>query len=364
MDPGHIAILICSNVIGGHELQAAELGKSLAKHASVTFLLNKFDHAPVFEATGLEVRILDGLLLEPGKLPFQFFNGWRHRSMVRELVKNYDHIIVSAGTVEAGISAGFCFYNYKSNSLYLPSFCDRVPIWGWPGYIYNCILAASCKFFDQLIVINKIQARIIYAFTSVPTLVVENQIRKVTPSNHNGPSRLVFVGRLDAIKRINELIVWLDSEANPIKQLLLIGDGPLRQELEELAKNCRYLNCSFLGWMSPNEQDQLIRSSDVLVLNSLVEGEPMVIREGRLRGMNFAVRNINGVRGVTLKKERFNSQKELMGILSRLSSQSKHQEGFDWKGDQIKNEKRRLNSILMLHSRIFAVNPKTKNMKI
>jgi uncharacterized protein YoxC len=33
-------------------------------------------------------------------------------------------------------------------------------------------------------------------------------------------------------------------------------------------------------------------------------------------------------------------------------------------GDQIKNEKRRLNSILMLHSRIFAVNPKTKNMKI
>jgi glycosyltransferase involved in cell wall biosynthesis len=351
-----IAILVCTNVIGGHEFQAAELGKSLARYASVTFFVNQINHAPLFQSTGLEVFIVEGILLEPGKLPLQYLNSWRRREIIRALVQNYDHVIVSAGTVEAAISVGFCLHGYKLSSLYLPSFCDRVLMWGWPGYIYNCILATSCKVFDQIIAINRIQARLIHAITKVPTLVVENQIRKVVPSNQRGPHRLVFVGRLDNIKRVDELMIWLDSNENPISQLLLIGDGPSRQELEALAKTFQHLNCSFLGWKSPEEQDQLIRSSDVLVLNSLVEGEPMVIREGRLRGMNFAVRNIHGVRGITSRKERFSSQKELLDILVRIEGQSKLQGVFDHAADKINDEKKRLNNIAVLLSKIFLTN--------
>ena len=56
------------------------------------------------------------------------------------------------------------------------------------------------------------------------------------------------------------------------------------------------------------EQDRLIRSNDILVLNSLLEGEPLVIREACFRSMKIVARDITGVRGVATYSERYISQ--------------------------------------------------------
>lgn len=315
-----LAVFVCTNVIGGHEFQAAALAKSLAEHVPVTVFVNHPEHVKVFEDVGLEISVVEEVLLERGPLPKQLLNGWRRRTEIRSLVEGFDHVIVSAGAVEAGVAVGLALQGRRrSLSMYLPSFYDRVPLWGWKGHLYNSALGAVCRLFDFIITINRIQARVIRAFSGVPTLVVTNRIRQVHQSAEQGSSRLIFVGRMDQQKRIGELMHWLDSDLNPFNELLLIGDGPLRQLLERQALELKHLNCIFLGWLKPEDQDRLIRTTDVLMLNSLIEGEPLVVREARARGMNILVREIVGTRGITSRKERFRSQNELLDRLSAIA---------------------------------------------
>lgn len=306
-----VAFLICSNVIGGHEFQSAALASSMSDHFSVKIFVNRAEHIKVFSDLGLDVELAEGVLLEVGSLAVQWARGWINRHAIRKLVTGFDHVIVCAGAVEAGVASGIALKGHIPNSMYLPFFYDRVPVWGWKGGIYNCMLASFCTLFDRVITINRIQAHVINVFSGVSAVVVTNKIRDVHPPLDLGPPRLVFVGRLDHQKRIGELIEWLDTPANPVRELLLIGDGPLRKQLEHKADRLAYLKCSFLGWRSPEEQDRIIRGNDILVLNSLLEGEPLVIREARARGMKIVARNIVGTRGVTARTERYASQTEL-----------------------------------------------------
>jgi glycosyltransferase involved in cell wall biosynthesis len=315
-----VAILVCSRVVGGHEYQVAALAQSLAAHVSVSVYINQPDHASLFNSSELKVCLKEGQLLRPGTVLIQYLDGWRRRNVIRSLVESYDYVIVSAGAVEAAIAAGVALRGYKPMSMYLPFFYDRVPVWGWTGHLYNCILARSCRLYDRIITINRIQAYVIRAFSGVSTFVVPNKIREVQRPVEQGPPRLVFVGRLDQQKRVDELMHWLDSEANPVRELVLIGDGPLRQQLANQALTLTFLNCSFLGWRGPEEQDRLIRSNDILVLNSLLEGEPLVIREARFRSMKIVARDIIGVRGVTTCSERYTSQDELIDLLLKFSN--------------------------------------------
>lgn len=315
-----VAILVCSRVLGGHEYQVAALAQSLAAHVSVSVYVNQPDHASLFNAPELNVCLKEGQLLRPGKLLTQYLDGWCRRNAIRSLVESHDYVIVSAGAVEAAIAAGVALRGYKPMSMYLPFFYDRVPVWGWFGHLYNFILARSCRLYDHIITINRIQAYVIRAFSGVLTFIVPNKIREVQSAVEQGPARLIFVGRLDHQKRLDELMHWLDLDTNPVKELLLIGDGPWRQQLEHQAKAMKYLKCSFLGWRNPKEQDQLIFKNDILVLNSLLEGEPLVIREARLRGMKIVTRDIIGVRGVTTRSERYASQDELINLLLKFTN--------------------------------------------
>jgi glycosyltransferase involved in cell wall biosynthesis len=174
------------------------------------------------------------------------------------------------------------------------------------------------------------------------------------PTVERGHARLVYVGRFDHLKRVDELMKWLDTEVNPVSELLLIGDGPLRTKLEQQAQTLTYLKCIFLGWKSPEEQDRLIRSSDILVLNSLLEGEPLVIREARARGMKILVRSIVGTRGVTARKERFDTQSELIDRILIINDGSYVADlvtrNFKKNNDAIKREKEILALIKIFHS--------------
>lgn len=326
MSRTRVALLACTNVIGGHEFQAAALGRSLMAHVELTVFINREEHAAMFRDAGVEVRMATGLLLEPGSLPRQCIAGWRRRKQVRELLEGFDHVIVSAGAVEAGIAAGVALKGHKPTSMYLPSFCDRVPMWGWKGHLYNCILSLTCRLFDRIITINKIQAYIISSFTGRPTAVVRNLVRPVSRPTVSGPPRLIYIGRLDAQKRLGELLRWLDFKDTPYQSMLIVGDGPLRAPLEDQAGRLQYMHCIFHGWMNAAAQDALFGSNDILILNSVIEGEPLVIREAQLRGMKVVARDIPGVRGITRKTRRFSTQEDLARCLQQMVATAAPQE--------------------------------------
>ncbi|MEO6809279.1 MAG: glycosyltransferase [Isosphaeraceae bacterium] len=96
----------------------------------------------------------------------------------------------------------------------------------------------------------------------------------------------LFVGRLAAQKGVDDLLKALDllQHVRPDLRTLIVGDGPLRGDLEELANAFRLGGSArFLGHR--DDVPRLLAAADLLVLPSLYEGLPNVV----LEAMRFRV---------------------------------------------------------------------------
>ena len=100
----------------------------------------------------------------------------------------------------------------------------------------------------------------------------------------------VFVGRLSEEKGLRTLIESWELWGEAAPRLHLIGDGPLRDELQEQAAG---LNVVFLGQLPAEQAQSEIAAAQMLVLPSeCFEGFPMVIREAFAFGTPAAVSNL------------------------------------------------------------------------
>lgn len=99
---------------------------------------------------------------------------------------------------------------------------------------------------------------------------------------------ILFVGRLTGQKGVDYLLdVWkMFSEQEQIWKLRIVGDGPMRQEMEERISNENIPNIIFEG----NQKDvsQYYKQSQILCVTSRFEGWPLVLTEGMSYG-NIAV---------------------------------------------------------------------------
>ncbi|HEV3168358.1 MAG TPA: glycosyltransferase [Isosphaeraceae bacterium] len=91
----------------------------------------------------------------------------------------------------------------------------------------------------------------------------------------------LYVGRLDPQKGLSTLLdaASVVAGAHPNWHLALVGDGPLRQELESQATRSPELadRVHWLGWR--DDVPALLKTADLLVLPSLWEGMPNVVLE-------------------------------------------------------------------------------------
>ncbi len=108
-----------------------------------------------------------------------------------------------------------------------------------------------------------------------------------------------FVGRLVPIK---DVVTLLEAFAGVIKQvpiarLLIVGDGPLRAELEEQAR-CLGIaeQVCFAGWQ-PSLPD-VYRAIDVLMLTSRNEGTPVAIIEAMAAALPVIATDVGGISDV------------------------------------------------------------------
>lgn len=315
-----IAFVISTNTLGGHEFQSLELIKLAVKFCRVTVFVNSPIFESIFKIDGVCVILTNEKLFKPGKIYRQLINGVLHSNFYRKLFVDFDRVIVCAGTLEAGLMVGLGMLGSKKTDLYLPSLYDRKVIWGNVGIVYTCLLRVLTNLFSRIITINRIQAKLVSPFFFGDVFVVRNKIPdlELLTKSQSKP-RLLAIGRLDKQKKIIELIEWLDTEINPFDQLLIIGDGPLRSAVEAAAEKAKYIKVSMLGWINTNDQANYIYSNDILMLNSVIEGEPMVIREANARGMSVIARDIPGVKGVTYRSNRYQSYAELMKLLKLAS---------------------------------------------
>ena len=106
----------------------------------------------------------------------------------------------------------------------------------------------------------------------------------------NRSNDIVYVGRLSSEKGLNTLVrAWKKwGEAAP--RIKIVGDGPMKAELELLSKGA---NIEFLGQLSGDAAQQEISLARLLILPSeCFEGFPMVLREAFAFGTPAVVSNL------------------------------------------------------------------------
>jgi glycosyltransferase involved in cell wall biosynthesis len=93
-----------------------------------------------------------------------------------------------------------------------------------------------------------------------------------------------WVGRLVPIKAPHRIIEIAKACAliQAHVRFLIVGDGPLRRELEELVTK-ENLSIQFLGWQS--EIEPVLAVTDLMLLTSLNEGMPVSLIEAQMAGI-------------------------------------------------------------------------------
>ncbi len=119
------------------------------------------------------------------------------------------------------------------------------------------------------------------------------------------PLKIITVGRLSEIKGQRYLIQALQ---NTEAELYLIGDGDLREELENLAKNL-HVSVHFLGFVPSDEIPVYLCQSHIFALPSLNEGMSNSLLEAMASGLPVIVTDVGGTKellqdnGILVEKE-------------------------------------------------------------
>lgn len=112
---------------------------------------------------------------------------------------------------------------------------------------------------------------------------------------HADAVRFLYAGRLSAVKNVGPIIEAVRDYHRDCS-LNILGDGEERESLERLAAGCDRIH--FLGAVRPDEVQQAMCESDVLVMNSTFEGIPMTILEALGCGLPVITTDVGGIREV------------------------------------------------------------------
>lgn len=160
---------------------------------------------------------------------------------------------------------------------------------------------------------------------------------RFTPRSHTGEgSRLLFVGRLDAVKGLPVLLEALSAlrKQRPDVALMVVGDGPDRARLEQRASEpdlAGYVD--FSGFQTPDEVRGHLASTDVFVMTSFAEGVPVVLMEAMMAGVPVVAPRIAGIaelveHGVNGEMTPPGDQASIVAAIDKLLSDGARRESY------------------------------------
>ena len=119
---------------------------------------------------------------------------------------------------------------------------------------------------------------------------------RYTPGPRSRGDKLLFVGRLAAVKGLPILFQALTQIDKPGLSLAIIGDGPDRAALEAMALDLGLeKQITFLGYRSQSEVAAMLKDTDVFVLPSFAEGVPVVLMEAMAAEVPVIATRIAGI---------------------------------------------------------------------
>ena len=303
--------LIQKQQLRGAEIFASQLSAHLSEKGNTVILVNLFGGDAALPFDG-QTTTLNG----NQKARLHDVAGWRKLAqIIRD--ENPDVIQANAGdTLKYAVFSKIffrwkqpiVFRNASTISLYVKTLPQRI----WNGFLF--------RFTDKIISVSKTSANdFMQTFPGQKHKVITIPIgiehvefaaaRNVKTNgrallNGDGGIRIIHVGGFTFEKNHIELIDIFDLilKRTQSAYLYLVGDGPLKAEIEELVRkrglSSRVKFCGF----QKNAMDY-IRSADVLVLPSIIEGLPGVILEAFYCRTPVVAYNVGGIREIVRHKE-------------------------------------------------------------
>lgn len=174
-----------------------------------------------------------------------------------------------------------------------------------------CIIATGSELNNYIRKYGTTRRRIF----SIPNTIDVLRFQKEGKSNHNR-FEIIYVGNLVALKRVSVLLesISLLRRDFPEIKTAIVGDGPQRKELIQLAKDLKIeSNVTFLGFRG--DIPQLLSNSKILVLVSEHEGLPSVMLEAFACGTPCILSNVGSIGDVA-----FNGQNSI--LLEKISPEA------------------------------------------
>lgn len=143
---------------------------------------------------------------------------------------------------------------------------------------------------EQQAFINKTYGRDNQDIVVIPNGVGEEYF--VPPRTYkNGATKLLFVGRLAAQKRVDRLIGAMAQLPNA--HLTIVGDGDQRNALQRQAKDLK--NVTFVGYKDATETREFYKNADVLIVPSDREGMSLVTLEAMASALPIVASDAPGL---------------------------------------------------------------------
>lgn len=135
----------------------------------------------------------------------------------------------------------------------------------------------------------------------IPHYVIENGFPGRDLVNSVSPKEtrfdFVYAGRLDKLKGVDLIIkaAHLVNKDNSYR-IAVVGDGPWRKMMENLAGKWNVKNIRFLGHLPHSSALEVMKASRCLIVPSFYESDPLVIKEGIALGVPIICSDIPSMR--------------------------------------------------------------------
>jgi glycosyltransferase involved in cell wall biosynthesis len=130
----------------------------------------------------------------------------------------------------------------------------------------------------------------------IPNGVDTTRFRPTTSARLDGRKRILYVGRLSSEKNLSTLVAAAGVLGDRVTAVL-VGDGPLRDELREQAQ-ASGVSVELPGVMDQGRLPAVYASADAFVLASFTEGHPKVLLEAMACGVPCVASDCAGNRSL------------------------------------------------------------------
>jgi phosphatidyl-myo-inositol alpha-mannosyltransferase len=184
----------------------------------------------------------------------------------------------------------------RSNSVNVATFHAKLPetlMTKTLSKVVTPYTKAVLEQLDELTAVSEAASEYVRSLTDEPVSIIPNGIDlTVYKKGRHKPNPLgktiLFIGRLERRKGVDYLLhaYSLLVDRDPDVQLIVAGDGPDREKLEDLAAELDLGNVTFTGYVTEEEKLELLRDADLFCAPALYgESFGIVLLEAMATGV-------------------------------------------------------------------------------